>query len=151
MDPFHRSSRLVPFRSVADALRAALARVADVPEDQPVLVTIATRAQKPGFLAKFFGGGGPTEVHVALVHLADSVALATHGEPGTTPAWRLPFASLQMTSPPTVPGVTLPVGLTLVSPLLGVQDGSPGSYGVFVGPEPEAAAFLDRIRSAARS
>ena len=150
MDPYHRASMLVPFASVPDVLRSAIARVADVPDDQQVLVTTATRTEKPSFFGKLFGSGPPAELRVALVHLGESVVLATHGEPGATPAWRLPFASLKVTEPPTVPGVALPVGLTLVSPLLGAQDGSPGSYGVFVGPQPEAAAFLERVRAAAR-
>lgn len=150
MDPYHRASMLVSFAAVPDVLRSAIARVADVPDDQPVLVTTAKRTEKSGFFGKLFGGAPPTELRVALVHLGESVVLATHGEPSATTAWRLPFASLKVVAPPTVPGVILPVGLTLVSPLLGVQDGNPGSYGVFVGPEPEAAAFLDRVRAATR-
>lgn len=150
MDPYHRASMLVSFAGVPDVLRSAIARVADVSDDSPVLVTTATRTKKPGFFGKLFGSAPPAELRVALVHLADSLVLATHGEPGAAPAWRLPFGSLKVAAPPTVPGVALPVGLTLVSPLLGVQDGSPGSYGVFVGPEPEAAAFLERVRAAAR-
>ncbi|MCB9598934.1 MAG: hypothetical protein H6721_27355 [Sandaracinus sp.] len=150
MDPYQRTSSVVPSASLPAALRDALARVADVPDDHPVLLTTATRTAKPGFFGKLFGGGAPAQLLTAVAHLPDSVALATLGDPKGTPAWRLPFASLGIEPPLRVAGVELPPGLTLVSPLLGMHEGSPGTYGVFVGPEPEAAAFLARLRDAAR-
>ncbi|MCB9622166.1 MAG: hypothetical protein H6723_02395 [Sandaracinus sp.] len=150
MDPYQRTSSVVPAASLPPGLRDALERVADVPDDHPVLLTTATRTAKPGFFGKLFGGGIPAQLLTAVAHLPDSVALATFGDPNGTPAWRLPLASLAIEPPLRVSGVELPPGLTLVSPLLGMREGSPGTYGVFVGPEPEAAAFLERLRDAAR-
>lgn len=150
MDPYQRTTRVVPFTAVPEALRTALTRVADVPDDQPILLTTATRLKKPGFFAKLLGGGVPEQLLTAVAHLPEAVALATHDAGGDGQAWRLPFGSLAVQAPPKVAGVDLPPGITLVSPMLGVREGSTGTYGLFVGPEPEAAAFLARLQAATR-
>jgi hypothetical protein len=152
-DLYQRSTRLVPFASVATSVREALGTRASVAAETEVLHTVSTRLARPGFFARLLGTGDPDAVHETGLAIVDGALLvAVHGAARGTTSWRLPFKMLELgeSLAARMPNVSLPPSVTLVSPLFGSTEQTAGTYTVYFGPEPAGPAFVESLRAAMR-